>query len=199
MILAPITGHLNRLPLEEGEYVRVGDSLAEIVDLSILKVVLDVSERDIVFLQRGQSLTMTCGLVKPQTVTGKVTYISDVVDERTLTTRVEVSIPNAGRRLRSGQIVKTNLPLRKLENVVMVPFAAVIPLDEGHLVWVVKDNKAIPQKVTIDLDMIRGEQVRVVTGLAGGEQLITAGHYYVGPNQPVTISTIEPPAPRAKD
>ncbi|MBT7171185.1 MAG: efflux RND transporter periplasmic adaptor subunit, partial [Phycisphaerales bacterium] len=202
VIVAPSPGELNRLPIEEREYVQKGDVVAEIVDLSIIKVSLDVAERDSPFLKKGQALTLSYGLVQPRTLHGTITYISAIAEPSTQTTHIEVSIPNPDRSIRPSQITKTYLPLRKLENVIMIPLAVAIPLpgktslEKGHRIWLLENGKGVPREVKLDMDMLRGELVRVAEGLVGGETLITAGRNYIGPNQPVkVINTIPTPRP----
>ena len=94
VILAPIEGVLNRLPVEVGEYVTPGVVVAEIVEMDTVKVVLDVPERDIGYLKLGQEIKIVYGLDAPENATGRITYISELADESARTTRVELSIKN---------------------------------------------------------------------------------------------------------
>jgi RND family efflux transporter MFP subunit len=52
-IIAPVSGILNNIPVEEGEYVQSGNPVAEIVNTDTVKVVVDVPERDISFFTLG--------------------------------------------------------------------------------------------------------------------------------------------------
>jgi hypothetical protein len=77
---------------------------------------------------------------QPQLLAGTVTYVSGLADPRTHSSRVEVTLENSGGQLRAGQVAAVRLPRRELGAVVMVPLAAVIPLEKGHAVYVVGEG-----------------------------------------------------------
>ena len=188
-ILSPIDGILNSVPVEEGEYVKVGDIVAELVDVEIVKVVVQIPERDVGFFGTGAEAEVDIGTNGQKVVDGTITYISELADEHTRSSRMEITVKNNPRRLRSGQIVTARLTRRVLKDVIMIPLAAVIPLESGHAVYVAESQTA--QRRTVRLGFIRGLQVEVAEGLKAGERLIVAGHRFVGPGQSVNVVTGE--------
>jgi membrane fusion protein (multidrug efflux system) len=185
-IKAPIDGILNELPVEKGEYVREGDRVAEIVDLETAKVVAEVPERDIQYVRLGEKAMIEPPFLDDASeIAGKITYISELADARTRTTRMEISVDNRERVLKTGQIVRVLLERRELRNVIMVPLSSVIPLEDGYAVYIANDNKA--KRRYVKLGFLRGRNVRIVEGLEAGDRLITKGHNFVGPGQAVSI------------
>ena len=192
-IVAPTRGILDDLPVEVGEYVTPGMPVAEIVDVETVKVVVDVPERDVRSLsaEHPTKPEIFVDSLDGRKLTGEITYISEVADDLARTTRVEISVPNPpdarGRRpLRSGQIVKVVLTREVLPKAILIPLAAVIPLEDGYRVYVVNDDRAHDR--TIQLGFFRGNRVQVVGGgLAEGEKLIVSGERYVAPDQAVRI------------
>lgn len=186
-ILAPIGGILNRLPMEIGEYVAPGDCVAEIVDMDPAKVVVDVPERDVHHLKFGDAAEVFVRAPDEGELAGRITYISELADEATRTTRVEITVDQGDTPgLRSGQIARARLTRRILANVIMVPLGAVIPLESGKAVYVVA-NEDVAERREVELGFIKGRNVHILTGLEVGDRLIIAGHRYVGPGQPVTV------------
>ncbi len=185
-IVAPITGILNDLPVEEGEYVQVGTAVAEIVETDPVKVVVQVPERDIPFFSVGQKTEVLADIKeREQSATGAITFISELADLQTRSTRLEITVPNKGGLLRSGQIVRARLTRRILENVVMIPLRAVIPMEEGKAAYVVESGLA--QRRDVTLGVIKGDRVQVTRGLQPGDQLIISGHRFVAPGQKVNV------------
>jgi len=187
-IVAPIDGVVDQLPVDPGEYVHVGQIVAKIVDIDRVKVVAHISEADIHYLKLADQAVVSIDSLGGLKVYGRITYISELADELTRTTRIEITVdnpPNASgvRNLRSGQIVKVELTRRVLHDVIMIPLSAVIPLENGYVVYVVEDGKA--QRRNVKLGLIKGHYVRILQGLAAGDRLIVAGHHYVGPGQQV--------------
>lgn len=186
-IVAPIAGILNDLPEEVGQFVQPGAFVAEIVDISVVKVVVDVSEKDIHYLNVGDKAEV---LVDPRggcSVYGQITFISELADKQARTTRVEISVLNEPKLLRSGQGVRVVLVRQILTDVIMIPLAAAIPLENGYVVYVVQDGVARRRPVQIDLTFIKGVKALVTSGLASGDQLIVTGHRYVGDGQKVIV------------
>ncbi len=185
-IAAPIAGVLNRIVVEQGEYVQPGTPVAEIVDIRTAKVVVPVPERDIQFFSGGETATIFADARGTEReLEGAITYISELADTSTRSTRVEIAVENARGALRSGQIVRVRLTRRILRDVVMIPLAAVIPLENGKAVYVVQSDEA--ERRDVELGLIKGRRVQITKGLGPGDRLVVAGHRFVAPGQKVKV------------
>jgi membrane fusion protein (multidrug efflux system) len=185
-IVAPVAGVLNAVPVEIGEYVQPGTAVAEIVDTATVKVVVEVPERDVSFFSEGQNAEVLADVKGRQTsVPGRITFISELADPQTRSTRMEIMLPNEDGRLRSGQIVQARLTRQVLENVIMIPLLAVIPMEEGKSVYVVESSKA--ERREVEIEVIKDDRVQIKSGLEPGDQLIVAGHRFVAPGQSVNV------------
>ena len=189
-IVAPIDGILNDLPEEIGQYVQPGMPVAQIVDTATVKVVVDVPERDVHFLRVGDRPTIFTYYDEDDTIKGEITFISELASLISRTTPVEITIDNSAGRLRSGQIVRAELTRRIMDGVIMVPLAAIIPLEEGYVAYVVEDGRAASRDVKIDMEFISGSLVRVADGLSDGDKLIVSGHRYVADGQKVSVESV---------
>ena len=185
-IKAPISGILNKLPMELGEYAVPGQTVAEIVMTERVKVVVEVPERDVYYLAVGQTAEVRVRAPEEIELSGQITYISELADDEARTTRLEITVDNRAEHLRSGQIVSVRLTRRMLADVIMIPLASVIPLEEGRVVYVVNDEGLAERRV-VELDLIKGRRVRILQGLQAGDRLIVTGHRYVGPGQAVNV------------
>ncbi len=209
VIVSPLNGVLNRLPAEVGEYVRDGAVVAEIVDSGVVKVVVDVPERDVQYLRVGRAERVRFDHHgDSRHADGQITYLSALADPQTRTTRVEITVDNRLGLLRSGKIVRVQLARRTLHDVIMVPLGAVIPAPvessdlasaeqetTEYLVFVVEDGKAQPRRVRLDQDVIKDLRVRVHSqDLREGELLVVSGQRFVGPGQEVRITEGASPA-----
>ncbi len=185
-IIAPATGVLNDLPVEEGEYVQPGTAVAEVVEMDPVKAKVDVPERDIAFFSVGDVAEVLAEAKdEPLVLTGTITYISELANPQTRSTPMEITLRNPDGLLRSGQIVRARLRRRVVENAVMIPLLAVIPMENGYAVYVVEDSQA--QRREVVPGMIQGDQVRILRGLKAGDKLIVAGHRFVAPGQSVNV------------
>ncbi len=188
-ILAPAGGILNSLPMDVGEYVLPGVVVAEIVDMDTVKVVVRVPESDVPFLATGEKAEVLAKVRGEEVdLRGVISYISELADEGTHSTRTEIVVDNRERLLRSGQIVQVRLTRRVLKDVIMVPLFTVIPLEEGKAVYVVEEaGSTTAERRDVELGVIKGSRVQILSGLEPGDLLIVAGHRSVTPGQRVEI------------
>jgi len=185
-IYSPTAGQLNDIIVEEGEYVQVGTPVAEVVDNDTVKVVVDVPERDISFFSVGQKAEIFVNFKGRETsMTGKISFINELANAQTRSTRVEISLENKKRLLRSGQIVLVRLTRQILKDAIMIPLLAVIPMEDSKAVYVVNSDQA--KRRQVKLGVIKGDHVHIESGLEPGDRLIIAGHRFVAPGQKVNI------------
>jgi membrane fusion protein (multidrug efflux system) len=189
-ILAPLVGVLNNLLVEEGEYVDPGVPVAEIVETDTVKAVVEVPESDIAFFTVGDKaevlVPMDIGIRgEEKSQIGTLTFISELADPQTRSTRVEISLDNKNRLLRSGQIVRVRLTRRILKDAILIPLLAVIPMEDGKAVYVVNSTEA--KRREVELGFIKDDRIQVKSGLEPGDHLIIAGHRFVAPGQTVNV------------
>ncbi len=185
-IYAPTSGVLNNIPVEEGEYISPGTPVAQIVDNDIVKVVVDIPERDISFFTKGGKAEIHSDFKDQEKVMqGEITFISAIADNLTRSTRIEITLPNEEKCLHSGQIVNVVLTRQILKNVIMVPLAAVIPLENGNAVYIA--NSTTAKRHDVEIGIIKGDKVQIKSGLQENEHLIISGHRFVVSGQSVNV------------
>ena len=190
-IVAPLAGVLNDLPVEVGEYVQAGTPVAAIVNTRTVKVVVEVPERDVPFFSKGETADVLVGPKGRETsVQGTITFISELADLQTRSTRMEITLANEDGLLRSGQIVRVRLTRRILEDAIFIPLLAVIPMEDSKAVYVVESSKA--ERREVKLDAIKADSIQITSGLTPGDRLIVAGHRFVAPGQDVNVVNVAP-------
>jgi membrane fusion protein, multidrug efflux system len=188
-IFAPIGGMLNSLPVEKGEYVLPGTPVVEIVEVDYVKVAVDIPEKDVSFLsESGKAEILFEYKGQPATATGTISFLSKLADSLTRSVRMEITVNNSQGHLHSGQIVRVQLTRRVIDNAILIPLSAVIPLEEGNAVYIVDSSDQAVRK-EVSLGVIKGENIQITRGVKQGDKLIVAGHRFVSPGQKVKIIT----------
>ena len=108
-IRAPFSGIVVAKHTELGAYVGVGDPVLELIDLSPLEVVVQVSERLIGQISNGDAVDITT--LDGRTFPAAVSVIGSVADEGTRTFDVELVYENENGELRAGMTAEATLPL----------------------------------------------------------------------------------------
>ncbi len=190
-IKAPATGVINDLPVELGEYLDPGMPVAQLVDTTTVKVAVELPERDVPYFCVGQTAEIRVSLRGvDQTFSGTITFISEVADIQTRSTRMEITLPNSDQLLHSGQIVLVRLKRQTFQNAIFIPLLAVIPMESTKSVYIVEHGLAVRKDV--ELGVIKGDRIQILKGLDAGDQLIIQGHRFVAPGLEVTLIPKKP-------
>lgn len=105
-IYAPTGGVVLEKHASEGMYVKTGTRIYTLADLSHVWVNLDAYESDISLLRYGQAVTFTLQAWPGEIFTGAISFIQPVLDEKTRTIKVRVSVADEDRRLKPGMFVR---------------------------------------------------------------------------------------------
>jgi RND family efflux transporter MFP subunit len=187
-ITTPISGYITFLPVDLGSYVASGPNaalIANIVDISRLKVKVNVSEKDAVLLKRGDEVEITTDVYPGVSYAGKINSISAKGDDAH-TYPVEISLPNkTDKPLKAGMFARVNFTSLGKSNVIAIPRESLIGSIRTPQVYVVENNVAKLRELTI------GNQfetyVEVVKGLSEGEQIVTSGQNLIQNDTKVEI------------
>ena len=141
----PFPGCVVRKLCEVGEWLNPGSPVAEVVDLSVVRVRLDVPERHLPGLRRGEAVPVVFeALGEDREFTGRVSQIVPVSAEatHTVTVRVDVENPQADGRptLAAGLVARVWLPVGEPHEALLVPKAAVVHQDDQDVVYTVSDT-----------------------------------------------------------
>ncbi|MBW2104125.1 MAG: efflux RND transporter periplasmic adaptor subunit [Deltaproteobacteria bacterium] len=169
LIRAPFSGAIQRLDTEVGELATPGKVLLELVATRPLKAVFSVPQQDLAEIREG----MEVRLIVPspdKTITSRIDHIYPALDSGTRNATFEARLTKHLGGLRPGMTVDGMVVLAKFERALVLPRSAVRIREGGTGVYTVEKNVARWRPVTIG--QAQGKQVRIVSGLKGGETVI---------------------------
>ncbi len=183
-IIAPIGGIITDKKLTAGEYANIGTVIATIVDVSQLKTIVYVNERDVYQLRIGQPATITCDVYPGKTFPGKVSYISPQGDDNH-NYKVELLLANQASALKSGTYVKVSFRLNTSATAIQIPKKALGDGMKNPYVFIAEGNKAVLRNITLGREV--GENVEVLNGLSEGDIIITDGIINIVDGSPIQV------------
>jgi membrane fusion protein (multidrug efflux system) len=174
-LTSPISGILDRLNVDQGEYINPGQTVMKIVNINKIKVELPVPEKDILYFNKGQHVEIEMENTKgeKQEFPGVIDFVSMTAENTTRTYLVKVVVNNPEQILRPGMIVRAHLVRRNIEEAIAVPFFTIIDREEGKAVFVVEDGVARVRP--IEYGVFQRGIVEIRSGLEIGEQLVIVG------------------------
>ncbi len=185
-VTAPITGYITEKNVEIGAYVSVGNSIATIVDVSKLKVKVNIPEREVYALKIGDVVNIGATVYPGVVFKGKITFISFNGDEAH-NYPVEISIENQSKNpLKSGTYVDIMFNQKSKIASLQIPREALVGSIKAGQVYVVDaSNKAHLRDILIGHD--NGKYLEVLKGLKEGELVVTSGQINLKDGSPVSV------------
>ncbi len=139
-IKSPIDGFLQECFVEKGDYADVGHLLAKVIDLSPLKVISYLPEKEYKKAKVGQKAKVN---INSRTEEAVVTYLSRVADENTRTFRMELEIDNPNYTLVDGLTAEVEVPTEDITGH-EICLSSLTLNDEGDIgVKVVDENNLV--------------------------------------------------------
>lgn len=184
-VKAPIQGVINARYVEKGAYLRAGDKMFDIVDVSRLKLAVSVPEAQVVRLQVGDKVKVTADVFPEVTYEGRITFIAAKGDN-TLNYPVEMEVANvSGKQLKAGMYGTAHFEMPQTAPMMLIPRTAFTGGVNSNQVYVLAGDSARLRKVIAG--RIYGDQVEIREGLDEGETVITSGQINLVDGTKVTV------------
>ena len=108
-ILSPVRGHVYRKNVVEGQEVREGESMFEVVDLGSVWVQAQVYERQLALVDEGQVVEASVEAFPGELFAGRVEFIQPHLDPATRSVEVRFAVENRDHRLRPGMFATVTI------------------------------------------------------------------------------------------
>lgn len=110
-LCAPISGTVIEKLATEGEYVKEGQPIYKLADLSTVWLMLELFPEDAAAIRYGQKVEAEVQSLPGRTFTGRVAFLNPHVDQDTRTVGVRVVIPNPDGELRIGDFANASMSI----------------------------------------------------------------------------------------
>lgn len=178
-IHTPVDGTVIRIGSRQGQYVTPKTELYMVVDLSQVWVYADVYEYELPWIKVGDEVEMTLASVPGRNFAGRLAYIYPYAQSKTRTTQVRIIFDNPKQLLRPDMFADITIHSDVIEDAIVIPAQAVIRSGERSQVFVVAEpGKFEPREVKLGIES--DGKVVVISGLVGGEEVVTSAQFMVG-------------------
>lgn len=178
MVPAPISGTITEKHAIVGELSDPSKSLFTVVDLSSIWVVVDIYEKDLAKVSRGQMATVTVDAWPDLTLTGRVTYLADMLDAATRTLKVRVEVPNPRRMLKPEMFARIKLtPSASAAMTLAVPEDAIQEIDGKKVIFVTDESGEVFRPETVETGRSSAGLVEIISGIREGQRYAGKGSF----------------------
>ena len=162
----------------EGAYIRPGEHLYRIADLSHVWVIADLFERDLPWVQQGQGATVSLAHLPDQTLHGTVEHIFPFLDADTRSVRARLAFDNAARLLKPEMFADVLIDAPAVADVVAAPVQAILHTGARRLAIVhLGDGRFQPRAVEVGIEADGWYEIR--SGLREGDEIVTSAQFLI--------------------
>ena len=226
-IIAPFDGFVIAEHTEQGEWIKQGELVADVVALDEVDVLVNVRESHVANIQIGREIVVEIPALSDLRVTGKVSSVIPQADVRARTFPVKVRVSNSVQnnstgppvpKIKAGMIARAVVPTGEKRKGLLVPKDALVlggpsptvfvvdptvpdindPVGEkGQAASLSRTGKARP--VTVTMGASDGRLIEIEGLIKAGELVVVRGNERLRPGQDVAITeSLDPRAvPRA--
>jgi RND family efflux transporter MFP subunit len=186
-ITTPISGFVTARNVNIGSMVMGAPQatvVANVVDISRLKVKVNVAERDVIRLKVGEKVEVTTDVFPSDVFTGSIFSISSKGDDGH-TYPVEVVLKNSKQQLKAGMFGRVVFTPQSSGNLIIIPRESIVGSVKNAALYVINDNVAKLRSVVTGKEA--GTNIEILSGLQEGELVVVNGQNNLSDNAPVII------------
>jgi HlyD family secretion protein len=187
-VAAPVTGTIFSLAARAGTFVHTGDVLAEMADLTRIRVRIFVDEPELGLLKEGQPVEISWGGLPNRMWTGQIEQLPKTVVTRGSRNVGEVlcSVVNSDSQLLPNTNVDVRIRTAERDNALTLPRSAVRTEANKHYVFVVHEGRLRRRDITVGIS--NSTHFEVLNGITESELIALPGASELHDGAPVTVS-----------
>jgi membrane fusion protein (multidrug efflux system) len=171
-VRAPFSGKIGLRSISPGTYITPTILVAKLVNSSQLKITFSIPEKYANQVKPNANLTFKFA-GSNKNYQAKVYAIEPEVAVATRTLQVRALTENRDGKLLPGTFATVELPLDIIKDAVVIPSEAIVPVQNGKKVFIMKDGKA--KEMMVETTTRTDASVLVLSGIKAGDTLITGG------------------------
>jgi len=186
-VISPFAGYVGKRFVDRGALVNSSSPLVMIVDISRVKVVVSVVEKDYRKITPGQLSSITVDAYPGRRFEGKVARVAPLLNQETRTGEVEIELPNPGAVLKPGMFARVEVGVQTRRGVLLVPEGARVKTVEGYGLFKVQGDGPRVKLVAVKTGLSHKGWVEVEGPLKPGDQIVTLGSNLLRDGQRVKL------------
>jgi len=176
----PISGFVGMRRIDVGDTVGAGIPVISVLDLDPVKVRVAIPESEIGKVGEGARATVTIPSLDGKQFEGKVKSVGVAADPASRTYSAIIAVPNQEHLLRAGMVSEARVFSSAMVDAITVPGGAIVHDPQGVAqVYVYSTERQRVYAKRVDVGGPIGNEVEILSGLTGDEQVVVAGQQNV--------------------
>lgn len=189
-VISPTDGYVSRRLVDPGAWVSQNVPVVSVVDISSLRLVANVVEKDLRTVTPGDPAIVEVDAYPGENFNGRIARVSPILDPATRTAPIEIEIANPQARLKPGMYAKITLQVDSRSNVLLIPKIALVDSEGRRGIYQPNaENRAQFKAVTVGLE--DNQVAEIVEGLREGEMVVSTGAGALRRNDQLLVADAE--------
>jgi RND family efflux transporter MFP subunit len=188
-VFSPISGTVDEVLIKEGEIAAAGMGAVRVVQLSNLKIVVDLSEIYISRVKRNDAVHVTIPVIERE-FDLTIQAVSQVIDPDNRTFQIEIKIPKSERDIKPNMLAVLTINDYSNPEALTVPVSIVQETGTEKFLFVASehDDGWRAEKRTVTTGESYGGMVEIMTGIEQGEFVVTLGYQNLADGQKLAVT-----------
>lgn len=165
-----------------GDYLKQGEPLFDLMNLSKVWVLFDAYEEDLANVKVGSRIEFTAAAIPNKIFKTRITFIDPIINPSTRVTALRTEVSNASGLLKPEMFVNGIVQNKMVtKSQLTVPRSAVLWTGTRSVVYVKVPDMEIPsfKFKEVELGDVVGDNYQIINGLAAGEEVVTYGSFTI--------------------
>jgi len=184
-IISPIRGRVNEIKAKQGNFVAVGDPVAQVLQCDQVKVTVGVPESDVAFVFDLNEADIIIDALNKRKVKGKKVFLSRQPSSLARLFDLELRVPNPDGHILPGMFARVELIKQIFNQALAVPLYAIITQGDNRFVYIEKNGHA--ERRNVEMGPLIDWQAQVTSGLRAGESVIVVGQRFLSDGQKIEV------------
>lgn len=177
-VYAPQDGVVSVLSVREGMFVNPSQKIMVLGDLSSVWLLAEIFERQIQWVETGQSAEVRLSFIPGKVWHGKVEYIYPSLDPKTRTLKARLRFENPGERLKPNMYANVKIFGGAKNDTIVIPLEGLIRTGrEERIIIALGDGRFEARDVVAGIES--GDFVEILSGIDAGEDIVISGQFLI--------------------
>lgn len=174
-IYSKMSGTIQEISINEGDYVNEGTTVFKIVDLSTLWIEAQVFSNETDYVNENKAVDFVVSAFPNEKLHGKISFVSPELQNESKISIARIEIDNPANKYQSGMLAIINVQTQEKKGLVL-PLNAVLQSGKGAKVWIQNIDKNFEIRL-VTIGIQNSEFVEILSGLKEFEKVVVSGAY----------------------
>lgn len=177
-VKSPISGIVIERNVVIGQLIEATTTAFKIINLSSVWVDGQIYEKDAGSISNKIKADFFASSFPNDRFSGKVSYVGQVVDEKTRTITIRAEFNNPSGKLKPQMFGELRIPIENNSTALLVPAEALIKIDKADYIFIQR-NDTVFEKIPVTVCCAHNEMVEITDGLKDGDKIVAKGAFYL--------------------